>query len=105
MVDVNDPETWPHTTEDGTKARDIDGGGKCYFNKEDSSYIYTNAQEETIKQVYKDGTVVELFPDIESQRTTLPDGTVLTKTKNNTTVMVKGDVTITKLPIGIVSAT
>lgn len=102
MVDVNDPSTWPHTTEDGTKARDLANGGKCYFSAQDGSYIYTNSADETIKQTFKDGTIVELFPGEGSERTTLPDGTVLTKTRNNTTVMVRGEMKITRLPIGIV---
>jgi ABC-type hemin transport system substrate-binding protein len=49
-----------------------------------------------------DGTVNEILEN-GNQRQTHPDGTVITKLRNGTTVQVKGDTTITFMPIGIVN--
>jgi hypothetical protein len=49
-LDLNNHATWPHTTEDGSKARDLEGGGKLYVAK-DGTQTMTDKHDETKKMV------------------------------------------------------
>ena len=116
---TDDPRTWPHSVENGGKARDLPDGGKEFWTP-DGTRTFTRRDGETWKQILPTGQTIELLPD-GGQTQTEPDGTKITKQRNGTvglvqrclhegrvltskeqTVQEKGAIKITQMPIGIV---
>lgn len=54
MAEYGDSSTWPYTAEDGSKARDIENGGKL-FQASDGTLTFTDKSGETYKMVRCEG--------------------------------------------------
>lgn len=82
MSITDDPKTWPHDTEGGGKARDIEGGGQEFWIP-DGTRTFTKRNGDTWKQIFPDGQVIEMLND-GGQKQINTDGTVITKLRNGT---------------------